>query len=127
MTKVLIVEDEQAQRLLYETEISEMGYDVLLASDGVEAIDKVREEKPNLVVLDLMMPNMHGLDALRKVLSLDPTIPVIIHTAYTHYRENFMSWAAEEYVVKSSDLTELKNSITRVLSSGKVASSPNQG
>ncbi|RMG23840.1 MAG: response regulator [Methanobacteriota archaeon] len=116
MAKVLIVEDEESQRLLYEAEISEMGHDVLLACDGVEAVDKVREHKPDVVILDLMMPNMHGLDALRKVLSLNPTIPVIIHTAYSHYRDNFMSWAAEEYIVKSSDLTDLKKAISRVLS-----------
>lgn len=116
MPKVLIVEDEAAQRLLYEAEISEMGYQVLLAADGVEAIKLVREENPDVVILDLMMPNMHGLDALRKVLSINPGIPVIIHTAYSHYRDNFMSWAAEEYVVKSSDLSELKNALRRVQS-----------
>ncbi len=116
MSKILIVEDEEAQRLLYETEIAEMGYEVVLANDGVEAVDKVREHKPDLVILDLMMPNMHGLDALRKMLSLNPTIPVIINTAYSHYKDNFMSWAAEEYIVKSSDVTELKNAIQRVLS-----------
>ena len=121
MAKVLIVEDEDAQRLLYETEVSDMGYDVILARDGVEAIDRVREDKPDLVILDLMMPNMHGLDSLRKVLSINPTVPVIIHTAYSHYRDNFMSWAAEEYVVKSSDLSELKSAIKRILSGGKVA------
>lgn len=115
MAKVLIVEDEEAQRLLYEAEITELGHEVILASDGVEAVDKVRVDKPDAVILDLMMPNMHGLDALRKVLSINPTIPVIIHTAYSHYRDNFMSWAAEEYIVKSSDLTELKKAIKRVL------------
>ena len=116
MAKILIVEDEAAQRMLYEAEISDMGHEVMLASDGVEAVVKVREEKPDIVVLDLMMPNMHGLDALRKVLSISPNIPVIIHTAYSHYRDNFMSWAAEEYVVKSSDLSELKKAIRRVQS-----------
>ncbi len=120
MQKILIVEDEAAQRVLYETEISEMGYEVLLASDGVEAVDVVREQTPDIVILDLMMPNMHGLDALRKVLSINPTIPVIIHTAYSHYKDNFMSWAAEEYIVKSSDLTELKNAIRRVQSDSTV-------
>ena len=120
MQKVLIVEDESAQRVLYEAEVSEMGYEVLLAEDGVQAVDVVREEQPDVVVLDLMMPNMHGLDALRKVLSINPTIPVIIHTAYSHYKDNFMSWAAEEYIVKSSDLTELKNAIRRVQSDSTV-------
>ncbi|MCB0293835.1 MAG: response regulator, partial [Calditrichaeota bacterium] len=89
--------------------------------DGVEAIDMVRKEKPDLVILDLMMPNMHGLDSLRKVLSINPNIPVIIHTAYSHYKDNFMSWAAEEYIVKSADLSELKGAIKRVLASRTVS------
>lgn len=121
MSKILIVEDEAAQRLLYETEIVDMGHEVVLASDGVEAIDMVRKEKPDLVILDLMMPNMHGLDSLRKVLSINPNIPVIIHTAYSHYKDNFMSWAAEEYIVKSADLSELKGAIKRVLASRTVS------
>jgi len=121
MSRILIVDDEETQRMLYEAEITDMGYDVVLARDGVEAVDKVRQQKPDAVVLDLMMPNMHGLDALRKILSLNPNIPVIIHTAYSHYKDNFMSWAAEEYIVKSADLTELKNAIRRVLSGRTVS------
>ena len=115
MAKILVVDDEAAQRLLYETEISDMGHEVLLAKDGVDAVDKVRNNRPEMVILDLMMPNMHGLDALKKVLSVNPNTLVIIHSAYTHYKDNFMSWAAEEYIVKSSDLSELKGAITRVL------------
>jgi len=122
MKKVLIVEDDAAQRMLYEVELEEEGYDVLLAKDGFEAIEKVREHRPDIVVLDLMMPNMHGLDALRKILSINPNIPVIIHTAYSHYKNNLMSWAAEAYVVKSSDLTELKNALKRILTVGEYVS-----
>jgi len=122
MKKVLIVEDDAAQRMLYDVELEEEGYDVILATDGFEAIEKVREDRPDIVVLDLMMPNMHGLDALRKILSINPNIPVIIHTAYSHYKNNLMSWAAEAYVVKSSDLTELKNALKRVLTVGEYGS-----
>ncbi|HQU71017.1 MAG TPA: response regulator [Calditrichia bacterium] len=121
MAKILIVEDEEAQRLLYETEISEMGHDVVLAADGEAAVQKVRNEKPDLLILDLMMPKVHGLDALRKALSLNPNLPVIIHTAYSHFKDNHLSWAAEAYVVKSSDLTELRNAIKRTLA-GQVTS-----
>lgn len=117
MAKVLIVEDEGAQRMLYEAEIADMGHQVILAKDGVEAVEMVRKQKPELVILDLMMPRMHGLEALKKVLGMNPNMPVIIHTAYSHYKDDFMSWAAEEYIVKSSDLSELKNAIKRVLAS----------
>ncbi len=113
--KILIVEDDDAQRMLYDEEISEMGYQVVLPRDGLEALEKFTAEKPDVVVLDLMLPNMHGLDALRKILGQNPNVPVIIHTAYSHYKENLLSWAAEEYVVKSADLTELKGAIKRAL------------
>ena len=116
MARILIVEDEEAQRLLYETEISEMGHEVILASDGEMAVEKVRSESPDLLILDLMMPKVHGLDALRKALSLNPNLPVIIHTAYSHFKDNHLSWAAEAYVVKSADLGELRSAIKRTLS-----------
>jgi DNA-binding response OmpR family regulator len=116
MAKILIVEDEEPQRMLYETEISEMGHKVILARDGAEAMEVARGQKPDVVILDLMIPKIHGLEALKKILGNDPNVPVIIHTAYNHYKDDFMSWAAEEYIVKSSDLSELKNAIKRVLS-----------
>lgn len=116
MKKVLIVEDDEMQRMLYEAEISEMGYQVLLAKDGDEALQEVRQKKPDIVILDLILPRMHGIDVLRKALSIDPNLPVIIHTACSHFKSNFMSWAAEKYIVKSSDLSELRSAIDRVLS-----------
>lgn len=125
MKTILIVEDEPAQQLLYETEFQEMGFRTVIARDGEEAIDKVREVHPDVVILDLMLPRKHGLDALREVLAADPNLPVIIHTAYSHYKDDFMSWAAEEYVVKSSDLGELKKAVERVLAR-RSSDAPNQ-
>jgi len=115
MKKILVVEDEESQRILYDEELSEMGYEVRLATNGEEALQMARKERPDLVILDIMMPGMSGLETLRELLNDDPRVPVIIHTAYSHYKDNFMSWAAEEYIVKSSDLTELKNAVRRIL------------
>ncbi len=115
MKKILVVEDEESQRILYEEELTEMGYDVRLAATGEEALQMARKERPDLVILDIMMPGMSGLETLREMLNDDPRVPVIIHTAYSHYKDDFMSWAAEEYIVKSSDLTELKNAVRRIL------------
>jgi DNA-binding response OmpR family regulator len=92
-----------------------LGYKVRLAENGKEALEMAREERPDLVILDIMMPGMNGLETLRELLNDDPRVPVIINTAYSHYRENFMSWAAEDYIVKSSDLSELKNAIKRIM------------
>ncbi|MEJ2636756.1 MAG: response regulator [Calditrichia bacterium] len=115
MQKILIVEDEAAQRILYKEELGEMGYEIQLAASGEEALEMAKKDRPDLVVLDIMMPGIGGLETLREMLNDNPHIPVIINTAYSHYKENFMSWAAEEYIVKSSDLTQLKEAIKRLL------------
>ena len=61
-----------------------------------------------LVVLDIRMPGMDGIAALNAILGKNRRVPVILNTAYPQYKENFMTWGAEAYVVKSSGLTELK-------------------
>jgi CheY-like chemotaxis protein len=116
MAKVLIIEDDRAQRMLYKAEVSELGHKVILARDGREALKKINAHHPDVIVLDIMMPNMDGLETLQEKLRNYPDIPVIIHYAYSHFEEDWRSWSAEEYVVKSSDLTHLKNAIKRALS-----------
>jgi len=117
MTRILIVEDDANQRELYKQELEEEGYEVLVVGDGKEAVRVVGEEKIDLVILDINMPGMDGIEALGRMLSLDNTLPVIIHTAYAHYKDNFMTWTAEHYVIKSSDIKELKEKIKDVLKS----------
>lgn len=115
MKRVLLVEDEKNKRLLYDQELSEEGYEVELASDGREALELFEARRPDIVVLDISMPNMDGIETLGQVLSRDNRVPVILHTAYSSYKGNFMTWSADAYVVKSSDLTELKEKIKTVL------------
>jgi len=112
---VLIVDDDVNQRLLYEQELTDEGYQVVLASDGREALEKVKEVSPDVVVLDIAMPGMDGIEALGRILGKDNALPVILNTAYSSYKDNFMSWSADAYVVKSSDLTELKTEIRKAL------------
>ncbi len=115
MATVLIVEDEQNQRLLYTEELKLEGYETMTAADGKEALEKVKEQQPDIIVMDINMPRMDGIETMGKILSNNRKIPIIIHTAYSNYRSNFMSWAADAYVVKSSDLDELKNKIKELL------------
>lgn len=112
---LLIVEDNVHQRMLYEAELSDEGYRVLTAADGREALEVARNGHPDLVVLDINMPVMDGLDTLGKLLEIDHRIPVVINTAYPGYQDSFTSWSADAYVVKSSDLTELKQTVQRLL------------
>ena len=112
---VLVVEDDQHQRELYREELSDDGYRVITAADGREALSVVREETPDIVILDINMPVMDGLDTLSRLLEHNSHMPVIINTAYASYQDSFTSWSADAYVVKSSDLTELKQTVQRLL------------
>jgi two-component system response regulator (stage 0 sporulation protein F) len=111
MKNILLVEDEEVQRILYEEELTDSGYEVRSASSGKEALKMIKKRRPDLVILDILLPNMSGLDAIHEMLNFDPKLHVIINSAYSHYKDDFMSWAADDYVVKSSDLSELKNAI----------------
>ncbi|MBP1718375.1 MAG: response regulator with CheY-like receiver, AAA-type ATPase, and DNA-binding domain [Deltaproteobacteria bacterium] len=124
MEKVLCVDDDLSLLRLYEDELTEEGYKVVLAKDGKEAIAKFEKESPQVVVMDIRMPVMDGIEALTNLLGKDRQVPVILNTAYPQYRENFMTWGAEAYVIKSSDLTELKQKIREVLDRRKISSKP---
>ena len=115
MPTVLIVDDEKNLLELYKSELSAEGYDVLVASTGKEAVEILKRRKPDVVVMDIRMPEMDGIEALGKVVARYKNIPVIINTAFSAYQEDFRAWAAEEYVIKSSDLTELRKALSRVL------------
>lgn len=117
MRKILVVEDEQHQRELYTMELQDEGYEVDQAANGREAVDKVKANKYDLVVLDIRMPEMDGIEALGKILSRDKKIPIIIYTAYSNYKSNFMTWTADAYITKSSNLDELKGKIQEILTS----------
>jgi len=112
---ILIVDDDRGLRELYKSELSLEGYEVIAAATGKEAVEILKESRPDVIVMDIRMPEMDGIEALGKVVARHKNIPVIINTAYPSYQEDFRAWAADEYVVKSSDLTELKAAIKRVL------------
>ncbi len=115
MEKVLCVDDDLTLLNLYKIELSEEGYKVILARDGKEALLKFEKEKPRVVIMDIRMPVMDGIETLTAMLGKDRQVSVILNTAFPQYKENFMTWGAEAYVLKSSDLTELKQKIREVL------------
>jgi CheY-like chemotaxis protein len=119
MEKVLCVDDDLSLLRLYHDELTEEGYKVILAKDGKEALMKFEKEFPDVVVMDIRMPGMDGIETLTVMLGKDRHIPIILNTAYSEYRKNFMTWGAEAYVIKSSDLTELKRKIREILEKKK--------
>lgn len=113
--KILVVEDEEGLRLLYKEELEAEGYEILTAQNGREAIQQMEEGKPDLIILDIVMPVMDGMETLGRIVGKERKIPVILNTSYSGYRQDFMSWAADAYVTKSSDLGELKAKIRDLL------------
>ena len=113
--KILIVDDEESIRILYEQEFLEEGYQVFLASNAYEALEIVEKEPLDLIVLDIKMPGMDGIEAMQKIVGKKNNIPIIINSAYPHFKDSFMTWVAEAYVVKSSNLQEVKDKIKQLL------------
>ena len=115
MAKILVVDDEDSIRLLYSEELAEEGHDVSTAASAAEAVAKLEEQTYDLVVLDIKLKNESGLDLLQTIVKERHEMPVILCTAFSCYKDDFSTWLADGYVVKSSDLTELKEEIKRVL------------
>lgn len=113
--KIMIVDDEEHIRFLYSEELEGEGYNVITVSNGFRLLDRIERERPDLIVLDIRLREYDGLDLLQSIKNRFYHIPVGLCTAYDTYREDIKSIAADFYVVKSSDLDELKNSIARTL------------
>jgi DNA-binding response OmpR family regulator len=111
--KILIVDDDQNILRLYKEELEDEGYTVVTASNGQEAIERFEAENPDLVTLDILLPDIDGIKLLRQMKEKKPRLPIIMSTAYD-YRDDFAVWASEAYIVKSSDLTELKATIKQL-------------
>ncbi len=115
MAKLLVVDDEINIRRLYSQELSEEGYEVETAASASEAVQKLTTGRYDLVVLDIKLKNENGLDLLQKIVRERHEMPVILCTAFSCYKDDFSTWLADGYVVKSSDPQELKDEIARVL------------
>lgn len=116
--KLLIVDDDLNIQRLYKEELEEEGYDVVIASTGKDALEMFEKENPDIVTLDILMPDIDGISLLRKMKEQRPDIPIIMSTAYD-YRDDFAVWASEAYIVKSSDLSELKKTIEKLVGEQK--------
>ena len=115
MAKILIVDDEEHIRYLYSEELSESGYEVITAESGYMLLEKIEKEQPDLVVLDIKMVDYNGLDLLQDIRNRFYNLPVVLCTAYDTFKEDMKSIAADFYVIKSFDLTELKSKIAMAL------------
>ena len=115
MKKILIVDDEEVIRMLYGEELEEEGYRVVTAGSGHGLMEMIEREKPDLVILDIKMAEHDGLDLLQEIRKRFYNIPVILCSAYSSFKGDLKSIAADYYVVKSADLSELKQKIKMAL------------
>ncbi|HKI81504.1 MAG TPA: response regulator [Pseudodesulfovibrio sp.] len=119
--KILVVDDEKHIRMLYREELEADDY-LVATSDGEEDIlDVIAREDPTIVILDIKLGvNRSGLDLLQEIRTKDQQIPVILSTAYDSFQHDLKSIAADYYVVKSVDLTELKDKVRMALNKAGV-------
>lgn len=115
MSKILVVDDEANIRVLYADELADEGYEVVTAATIAEATEKLSAGTFDLAVLDIKLRNENGIELLQKLVKERHEMPVILCSAFSCYKDDFSAWLADGYVVKSGDLTELKNEIARVL------------
>lgn len=115
MAKLLLVEDEPAHFALYKRFLAEDGHEVMGAQCGEEAITMAKRFCPSVVVLDLVLPDMDGTEAISRLLCECGQPKIVINTGYESFRYNFRCWGADAFVVKSSDPSELRDKIRQVL------------
>jgi len=111
MAKILIVDDEEGIRMLYAMELQDEGYEVITLPDGKDLMEVVETQDPDCIVLDIKMREYNGLDLLQQIRRKHYDLPVILNSAYSSFKVDLKAVAADYYVVKSSDLGELKEKL----------------
>ena len=109
------MDDDRIIRLLYQKELIAEGYEVDTAASALEALEIIESRLPDLVILDIRMQGLDGLEAIGRILAIDRELPVVFNTACTSYKDNFLSWLADAFVEKSSNLQPLKQAILTLL------------
>ena len=116
MIKILVVDDSALMRRLLTQIFTAAGdFTVVTARNGAEALAMLHDVAPDVMTLDIAMPGMDGIEVLGRLLDIERGLPIILNTAYSSYKEDFMTWAAESYVTKSGDLRELRGKIREAL------------
>lgn len=118
MARILIVDDDINQRVLYREILEDDGYEIAEAHDGRSALEAVERDRPDLVILDINMPGMDGLQTLRRLHDMDRHLLVILNSAYSAYKDQFVSWLADAYITKSSNIDDIRTTVRSVLDLG---------
>lgn len=117
MKKILVADDEANIRLLLEEVLAEEGYQVTTAATGREALRKILKDQYDLLIFDIKMPEMNGLEVVEKIREMKKNTPVIICSAYKHLQDDYVVGTAEvaAYITKPVNLAELREKVKQVL------------
>ena len=117
MKRILIADDEEATRFVIKYALEDAGFEVITAEDGYEAINLIREEMPDLVILDVNMPEISGLDVTKLMRKDKATekIPVFISTAADSIKNEFSGLNIESFISKPYDVDILLSSVRRAI------------
>lgn len=114
--RILIVDDQKGVRRLLEELFKNEGWEVGSAGDGLEAIEKVEQTQPHLILMDVKMPNMNGLDATQTILQHHPDVPIIMMTAYGEIEvaKKALEAGVKRCISKPFDIMVLKDMINQI-------------
>jgi DNA-binding NtrC family response regulator len=115
MAHLLVIDDEGDIRHLYAAELEDDGHTVVTCGNRSDALEQIHHQLFDLIILDIQLDQESGLELLQKIAHERENTPVILCTAYSSYKDDFSSWLADAYVVKSSNLNELKDEVRRIL------------
>lgn len=118
MAKILILEAEDFLKYLYGPEICGMGYEVISARDRDEALKEIRFNSPEVLIVDLALPDMENFSLLHTIWQLKPGMPFLIYAAYSDYRTNILNTLQREFSIKSFDVREFKEAVQWILTRG---------
>jgi len=112
---ILVVDDERILRDLLKRILTREGYRVITANDGETAIQRAKDEHPDLIVMDLRMPGIDGVEVLKRLKEMDPSLEFIMMTAYgsKELARRAMKLGARDFISKPFDVNELKETIEK--------------
>ena len=120
MKKILIVEDEENISELYKDKLTDLGYSVDIAETGFSAIEYIKSTRPDLVILDVNLPDINGVKVLQQIKQSYPDIPVIMYTAYGQFEKYYEKFADKQtefysYLIKPVKLDKLVSEVKRAI------------
>ncbi|MFA5860018.1 MAG: response regulator [Elusimicrobiota bacterium] len=119
MKTIVITEDEEVLREIFRDELTEAGYNVVLSQNGEECLGILETGNVDLLILDVKLPDMSGLELLGKMKEKYFAVPVIMCTAYDSFQTDYKSWSAsaqvKDYIVKPIDLEQLRDKIKKIV------------